>query len=152
MCLRSLTIRLQGPAVAFGCFIFEVTRFSARFVFNKKTEGPPTLPERRSWTVLSYENRFYRKDDLGSDDGESLAAYGVEAPIDVQLTCGKEIVDVQIEEFAAAGASYITFHAEGTRNIDLILFWASLLLPRVQVPASVRFVVWKSTSVLGAAP
>ena len=49
---------------------------------------------------------------------KALRAYGVEAPIDVQLTCGKEIVDVQIEEFAAAGASYITFHAEGTRNID----------------------------------
>ena len=49
---------------------------------------------------------------------KALRAYGVEAPIDVQLTCGKEIVDFQIEEFAAAGASYITFHAEGTRNID----------------------------------
>ena len=49
---------------------------------------------------------------------KALRAYGVEAPIDVQLTCGKEIVDVQIEEFAAAGASYITFHAEDTRNID----------------------------------
>ena len=42
---------------------------------------------------------------------KALRAYGIDAPIDVQLTCGKEIVDVQIEEFAAAGANYITFHA-----------------------------------------
>ena len=49
---------------------------------------------------------------------KALRAYGIEAPIDVQLTASADIVDVQIEEFAAAGANYITFHAEGSRNID----------------------------------
>lgn len=64
------------------------------------------------------DGHFTEKLTWGPMMVKALRAYGVEAPIDVQLTCSKDIVDVQIEEFAAAGASYITFHAEGSKNID----------------------------------
>ena len=33
---------------------------------------------------------------------KSLRAHGITAPIDVQLTCSADIVDVQIEEFACS--------------------------------------------------
>ena len=75
-------------------------------------------PVRQAVTFDFRTGHFTEKLTWGPMMVKALRAYGVEAPIDVQLTCGKEIVDVQIEEFAAAGASYITFHAEGTRNID----------------------------------
>ena len=40
---------------------------------------------------------------------KALRAYGVTAPLDVQLTA-TDVVDTLIEEFAAAGANYITRH------------------------------------------
>ena len=64
------------------------------------------------------DGHFTEKLTWGPMMVKALRAYGIEAPIDVQLTATADIVDVQIEEFAAAGANYITFHAEGSRNID----------------------------------
>ncbi len=46
----------------------------------------------------------------------ALRKYGITAPIDVHLMV--EPVDALAAEFAAAGASYITFHPEATRHID----------------------------------
>jgi ribulose-phosphate 3-epimerase len=47
---------------------------------------------------------------------EALRNYGVTAPIDVHLMV--EPVDRLIPDFAAAGASYITFHPEASRHVD----------------------------------
>ena len=63
------------------------------------------------------DGHFTEKMTLGPMFVKALRAHGIDAPLDVQLTCDG-IVDTQIIEFAAAGANYITFHAEGSRNID----------------------------------
>ena len=50
---------------------------------------------------------------------EALRNYGVTAPIDVHLMV--EPVDRLVPDFAAAGASYITFHPEASRHVDRTL-------------------------------
>jgi ribulose-phosphate 3-epimerase len=47
---------------------------------------------------------------------KDLRSFGIEAPIDVHLMVSP--VDGLIEDFAAAGASYITFHPEASTHID----------------------------------
>jgi ribulose-phosphate 3-epimerase len=47
---------------------------------------------------------------------ESLRKYGITAPIDVHLMARP--VDRLITEFAKAGATYITFHPEGSDHLD----------------------------------
>ena len=47
---------------------------------------------------------------------KALRDYGVQAPIDVHLMV--KPVDRMISEFAAAGASYITFHPEASEHVD----------------------------------
>ena len=47
---------------------------------------------------------------------KALRQYGITAPIDVHLMV--EPVDDLIEQFAEAGASYITFHPEASRHVD----------------------------------
>ncbi|WP_347332073.1 ribulose-phosphate 3-epimerase [Marinimicrobium locisalis] len=47
---------------------------------------------------------------------KALRRYGVEAPIDVHLMV--EPVDDLIEQFADAGASFITFHPEASKHVD----------------------------------
>src|SRR5688572_31437953 len=47
---------------------------------------------------------------------EALRKYGIKAPIDVHLMV--KPVDRLIEDFAKAGASYITFHPEASEHID----------------------------------
>jgi ribulose-phosphate 3-epimerase len=47
---------------------------------------------------------------------QALRGYGVQAPIDVHLMVRP--VDRMIEEFAKAGASYITFHPEASDHVD----------------------------------
>jgi ribulose-phosphate 3-epimerase len=47
---------------------------------------------------------------------KALRNYGITAPIDVHLMV--EPVDHLIEQFADAGASYITFHPEASRHVD----------------------------------
>lgn len=46
----------------------------------------------------------------------ALKKYGITAPLDVHLMV--EPVDALAQDFAKAGASYITFHPEATRHID----------------------------------
>jgi ribulose-phosphate 3-epimerase len=50
---------------------------------------------------------------------EALRKHGVKAPIDVHLMI--KPVDRIIPEFAAAGATYITFHPEASEHIDRTL-------------------------------
>lgn len=47
---------------------------------------------------------------------KALRDYGVQAPIDVHLMV--KPVDSMISDFAAAGASYITFHPEASEHVD----------------------------------
>ncbi|MBT8058627.1 MAG: ribulose-phosphate 3-epimerase [Gammaproteobacteria bacterium] len=47
---------------------------------------------------------------------KALRDYGIEAPIDVHLMV--EPVDQLVEQFAAAGASLISFHPEASRHVD----------------------------------
>lgn len=47
---------------------------------------------------------------------KALHDYGISAPIDVHLMV--DHVEDLIHQFAAAGATYITFHADATRHID----------------------------------
>lgn len=47
---------------------------------------------------------------------KDLRGYGVEAPIDVHLMV--KPVDGLIQDFAGAGATYITFHPEASEHID----------------------------------
>ena len=47
---------------------------------------------------------------------KALRDYGVQAPIDVHLMV--KPVDRLISDFAQAGASYITFHPEGSEHVD----------------------------------
>jgi ribulose-phosphate 3-epimerase len=47
---------------------------------------------------------------------KDLRSFGIEAPIDVHLMVSP--VDGLIEDFAAAGASFITFHPEASAHVD----------------------------------
>ncbi len=47
---------------------------------------------------------------------KALRDYGIQAPIDVHLMV--KPVDELIADFAAAGASYITFHPEASQHVD----------------------------------
>ena len=47
---------------------------------------------------------------------KDLRSFGIKAPIDVHLMASP--VDGLIEDFAAAGASYITFHPEASVHVD----------------------------------
>ena len=47
---------------------------------------------------------------------KALRDYGVQVPIDVHLMV--KPVDRMIADFAAAGASYITFHPEASEHVD----------------------------------
>ena len=47
---------------------------------------------------------------------KDLRSFGIKAPIDVHLMVSP--VDGLIEDFAAAGASYITFHPEASTHVD----------------------------------
>jgi len=62
------------------------------------------------------DNHFVPNLTIGPLICEALRKHGIEAPIDVHLMV--EPVDRIIPDFAAAGASYITFHPEASRHID----------------------------------
>ena len=62
------------------------------------------------------DNHFVPNLTIGPLICDALRKYGVDAPIDVHLMV--EPVDRIIPDFAAAGASYITFHPEASRHID----------------------------------
>jgi len=62
------------------------------------------------------DNHFVPNLTIGPLICEALRKHGIEAPIDVHLMV--EPVDRIIPDFAAAGASYITFHPEASRHVD----------------------------------
>ncbi len=62
------------------------------------------------------DNHFVPNLTIGPMICEALRADGIEAEIDVHLMI--EPVDRIIPDFAAAGASYITFHPEASRHVD----------------------------------
>jgi ribulose-phosphate 3-epimerase len=62
------------------------------------------------------DNHYVPNLTIGPLVCEALRRYGVKAPIDVHLMVRP--VDRIVPDFAAAGATYITFHAEATEHID----------------------------------
>ncbi|UTF59824.1 ribulose-phosphate 3-epimerase [Gilvimarinus sp. DA14] len=62
------------------------------------------------------DNHYVPNLTMGPMVCRSLREYGIKAPIDVHLMV--EPVDALIEQFAAAGASYISIHPEATRHLD----------------------------------
>lgn len=62
------------------------------------------------------DNHYVPNLTMGPMVCQSLRDHGVTVPIDVHLMV--EPVDALIEQFAAAGASYISIHPEATRHLD----------------------------------
>lgn len=62
------------------------------------------------------DNHFVPNLTFGAPVCQALRDYGITAPIDVHLMARP--VDTLIEQFANAGASYISFHAEASEHID----------------------------------
>ncbi len=62
------------------------------------------------------DNHYVPNLTFGAPICQALRDYGVRAPIDVHLMVSP--VDGMIEQFAAAGASYITFHPEASAHVD----------------------------------
>ena len=62
------------------------------------------------------DNHYVPNLTIGPLVCEALRKHGVTAPIDVHLMV--EPVDRLIPDFAAAGASWITFHPEATKHVD----------------------------------
>jgi len=62
------------------------------------------------------DNHYVPNLTIGPLVCEALRKYGITAPIDVHLMT--KPVDRLIVDFAKAGATYITFHPEGTENVN----------------------------------
>ncbi len=62
------------------------------------------------------DNHYVPNLTIGPMVCQALVDYGIKAPIDVHLMVSP--VDSLIKDFAAAGASYITFHPEASNHID----------------------------------
>jgi ribulose-phosphate 3-epimerase len=62
------------------------------------------------------DNHYVPNLTIGPMVCKALRDYGITAPIDVHLMVSP--VDSLIEQFAAAGASWITFHPEATAHLD----------------------------------
>ncbi|MGH8505267.1 MAG: ribulose-phosphate 3-epimerase [Stenotrophobium sp.] len=62
------------------------------------------------------DNHYVPNLTFGPAVASALRKYGISAPLDVHLMV--EPVDALAQEFAKAGATYITFHPEATRHID----------------------------------
>ncbi|TXH06370.1 MAG: ribulose-phosphate 3-epimerase [Nevskiaceae bacterium] len=62
------------------------------------------------------DNHYVPNLTFGPAVAAALRKYGIKAPLDVHLMV--EPVDALAQEFAKAGASFITFHPEATRHID----------------------------------
>jgi ribulose-phosphate 3-epimerase len=62
------------------------------------------------------DNHYVPNLTIGPLVCSALRAYGIDAPIDVHLMV--KPVDRIIPDFADAGATYITFHPEGTEHVD----------------------------------
>jgi ribulose-phosphate 3-epimerase len=62
------------------------------------------------------DNHYVPNLTIGPMVCEALRKHGVKAPIDVHLMVTP--VDRLVPDFAAAGATYISFHPEATRHVD----------------------------------
>jgi len=62
------------------------------------------------------DNHYVPNLTIGPMVCKALVDYGIKAPIDVHLMVSP--VDSLINDFAKAGASYITFHPEASNHID----------------------------------
>ena len=62
------------------------------------------------------DNHYVPNLTIGPLVCEALRRHGIEAPIDVHLMVRP--VDRIVPDFAAAGASYISFHPEATDHVD----------------------------------
>ncbi|KPK58234.1 MAG: ribulose-phosphate 3-epimerase [Gammaproteobacteria bacterium] len=62
------------------------------------------------------DNHYVPNLTIGPMVCEALRNYGIEAPIDVHLMASP--VDSLIDDFAAAGATFITFHPEASEHVD----------------------------------
>ena len=62
------------------------------------------------------DNHYVPNLTIGPMVCEALVKYGIKAPIDVHLMVSP--VDSLINDFAKAGASYISFHPEASRHVD----------------------------------
>jgi len=62
------------------------------------------------------DNHYVPNLTIGPPICEALRKYGVQAPIDVHLMVSP--VDRIVPDFAAAGATYISFHPEATQHVD----------------------------------
>ncbi|MDR2216672.1 MAG: ribulose-phosphate 3-epimerase [Nevskiaceae bacterium] len=62
------------------------------------------------------DNHYVPNLTIGPMVCQALRKYGITAPIDVHLMVSP--VDSLIQDFAKAGASYITFHPEATNHVD----------------------------------
>ena len=62
------------------------------------------------------DNHYVPNLTFGPMACRALRDYGIDAPIDVHLMV--KPVDRLIEEFIAAGASYVTFHPEASEHVD----------------------------------
>lgn len=62
------------------------------------------------------DNHYVPNLTIGPMVCRALRDHGITAPIDVHLMV--EPVDQLIEQFAEAGASWITFHPDGSRHVD----------------------------------
>lgn len=62
------------------------------------------------------DNHYVPNLTLGPMVAKALRDYGVTAPLDVHLMV--EPVDSMIEQFAEAGANWISFHPEASRHVD----------------------------------
>ena len=62
------------------------------------------------------DNHYVPNLTIGPPICEALRKYGVEAPIDVHLMVRP--VDRIVPDFAAAGATFISFHPEATEHVD----------------------------------
>lgn len=62
------------------------------------------------------DNHYVPNLSFGPMICEALRKYGITAPIDVHLMVSP--VDGLIEQFAKAGASYISFHPEASQHVD----------------------------------
>ena len=65
------------------------------------------------------DNHYVPNLTIGPLVCEALRKFGIEAPIDVHLMV--KPVDRIVPDFAAAGASYITFHPEASDHVDRTL-------------------------------
>jgi len=65
------------------------------------------------------DNHYVPNLSIGPMVCKALREHGVTAPIDVHLMVSP--VDAMVDDFAAAGASYITFHPEASPHVDRTL-------------------------------